>query len=52
VIDRVRFGAVFDFLFFYYQNYSWPAFNVADMGISVGVGLLLLDSFLDSRRKR
>ena len=52
VIDRVRFGAVFDFLFFYYQQYSWPAFNVADMGISVGVGLLLLDSFLDSRRKR
>lgn len=52
VIDRVRFGAVFDFLFFYYQSYSWPAFNVADMGISLGVGLLLLDSFLDSRRKR
>jgi signal peptidase II len=52
VIDRVRFGAVFDFLSFYYQSYAWPAFNVADSGISVGVGLLLLDSFLDSRRKR
>lgn len=51
VIDRVRFGAVFDFLFFYYQQYSWPAFNIADTGISVGVGLLLIDSLLDSRRK-
>ncbi len=44
VIDRVRFGAVFDFLFFYYQQYSWPAFNVADMAISVGVVVLLVDS--------
>lgn len=52
VIDRVRFGAVFDFLFFYYQTYSWPAFNVADMGISVGVGLLLIDGLLDGRRRR
>lgn len=51
VIDRVRFGAVFDFLFFYYQQYSWPAFNLADAGISLGVGLLLIDSLLDSRRK-
>ena len=38
---RVRFGAVFDILFFYYQQYSWPAFNLADTGISLGVGLLL-----------
>lgn len=43
VIDRVRLGAVFDFLDFYLGNWHWPAFNVADSAISVGVVLLLLD---------
>ncbi|MFY8106734.1 MAG: signal peptidase II [Elstera sp.] len=51
VIDRVRFGAVFDFLLFYYQQYSWPAFNVADMGISVGVGVLLIESLVSGKKK-
>jgi len=44
VIDRVRFGAVVDFLDFYVGNYHWPAFNVADSAITVGVILLILDS--------
>ena len=43
VIDRVRLGAVFDFLDFYLGNWHWPAFNLADSAISVGVVLLLLD---------
>lgn len=43
VIDRLRFGAVFDFLDFYVGSYHWPAFNVADSCISVGVVLLLWD---------
>lgn len=43
VIDRFRFGAVFDFLDFHAFGYHWPAFNVADTGITVGVGLILLD---------
>ncbi len=43
--DRVTLGYVVDFLYFHYQSFYWPAFNVADSAICVGVGLLLLDSF-------
>lgn len=43
--DRVTLGYVVDFLNFHYQDLYWPAFNVADSAICVGVGLLLLDSF-------
>ena len=43
VIDRLRFGAVFDFLDVYWGNYHWPAFNLADSAIVTGVFLLLLD---------
>lgn len=42
VIDRVKFGAVVDFLDFYLGTYHWPAFNVADSAICVGVVLLIL----------
>lgn len=45
LIDRVAYGYVVDFLDFYWGNYHFPAFNVADSGISVGAALLLLDSF-------
>ncbi len=42
-IDRLRFGYVIDFLDFHYQHtWSYPAFNVADSAIVVGVGLLLV----------
>lgn len=41
VIDRLRFGAVVDFLDFHVAGWHWPAFNVADSAISVGVALLL-----------
>lgn len=41
VIDRVRFGAVVDFLDFHVAGWHWPAFNVADSAITVGVALLL-----------
>lgn len=44
VIDRVRFGAVVDFLDFHIAGYHWPAFNVADSAITVGVVLLILES--------
>ena len=40
LIDRVRFGAVVDFVDLHARGYHWPAFNVADSGISVGVVLL------------
>jgi len=46
IIDRLRFGAVFDFLDFHAFGWHWPAFNIADSAIVVGVGLLLLDGFL------
>lgn len=41
VIDRLRFGAVADFFHFHLGSFSYPAFNVADAGICVGVALLL-----------
>lgn len=41
-IDRLWQGAVTDFLFFYVGRYGWPAFNVADAAISVGVVLMLI----------
>lgn len=44
LIDRIRWGYVVDFLDFYYGGYHWPAFNVADMAITGGVILLVLDS--------
>jgi len=42
LIDRVRFGAVVDFVDLHVQGYHWPAFNVADSSITVGVALLAL----------
>ncbi len=46
VIDRVRFGHVTDFIQVYYQQYVWPAFNIADSAISVGaVGLIVFSLF-------
>jgi signal peptidase II len=49
LIDRLRYGAVVDFLDFYYRDYHWYAFNVADAAIVTGVGLLLLDSLIRAR---
>ncbi|WP_230785960.1 signal peptidase II [Aurantimonas coralicida] len=44
ILDRLRHGAVTDFLDFYVAAYHWPAFNLADVGIVSGVSLLLLES--------
>jgi signal peptidase II len=43
LIDRARLGFVVDFLDLYWRNHHWPTFNVADVGITVGVVLLLID---------
>jgi signal peptidase II len=41
MIDRIRFGKVVDFLDFYIRSYHWPAFNVADSAITVGVTIFI-----------
>lgn len=45
VVDRLMHGAVVDFLHFYVGRFSWPAFNLADSAITVGVALMLWSSF-------
>ncbi len=54
VIDRMRYGAVVDFLDLYIPGTTWPhwpAFNVADSAIVVGVGLIILDGLIAERAK-
>ena len=49
MIDRIQDGSVIDFLDFHWHGYHWPAFNVADMCITLGVIGLLLVSFRNQR---
>ncbi len=49
LIDRVAYGHVVDFLDFYIKDYHWPAFNVADSGICVGVGIYMILTFHQAR---
>lgn len=51
VIDRLAHGAVVDFIYFHVGSFQWPAFNVADSAITVGVVLLLADSLFPGREK-
>jgi signal peptidase II len=51
LLDRVRFGEVIDFLDFYVNGYHWPAFNVADAAISVGVFFLILHFAMDKKEE-
>ena len=51
-LDRLRHGAVVDFLDFHWAGYHFPAFNVADAAISVGAVCLILDELLRVRRGR
>jgi signal peptidase II len=53
--DRLVYGKVVDFLDFHAAGWHWPAFNVADSAITVGAGILILESFMhrgDAREKR
>ncbi len=50
LVDRIRFGYVIDFIDVHYAGWHWPAFNLADSAIVVGVVLLLLDSLIPGRR--
>jgi signal peptidase II len=49
VVDRLRFGAVIDFLDFHLASWHWPAFNLADSAICLGVAAMLLDGMLSRR---
>ena len=51
LVDRLRLGYVIDYLDVYWREHHWPAFNVADASICVGVGLILLDAFLGPTRE-
>lgn len=46
LVDRVLYGRVTDFIVWKYHGHEWPAFNVADAALCVGVGLMLLDMLL------
>lgn len=49
LIDRMIYGSVIDFLDVFYENWHWPAFNLADSAITVGIGMLLLDALRPQR---
>ena len=51
VTDRMRFGYVIDFIDVQFGSWHYPTFNVADMAICVGAGLLILDMFLSKRKE-
>jgi lipoprotein signal peptidase len=50
VIDRLRIGFVVDFLYFHLGEYGWPAFNIADSLIVVGIGVLVFDGMFLSHK--
>lgn len=50
VFDRLVHGFVVDYLDFYWGNYHWPAFNLADAAICIGAGLIILDGFRTSKK--
>jgi len=51
LIDRFRYGEVVDFLDFHLSSYHWPAFNVADSAICVGIGLMALQLLKGDHKK-
>jgi len=50
VIDRILYGYVVDFIRVHYESWYFPAFNVADSAITIGAGLLILDTFLQPKQ--
>lgn len=52
LFDRYRYGGVADFLDFHLLGYHWPAFNIADSAITIGVAFIILDSYLESRSEK
>jgi signal peptidase II len=52
VIDRIRLGAVVDFIHFHWDRAYFPAFNIADSAITVGAACLLLDALLEPKKAK
>ncbi len=52
LVDRLRYGKVVDFFLLYWDKYVFPNFNVADIGITVGVGLLILFLTLNGEKRQ
>jgi len=52
LIDRFRIGEVIDFFDFHISSFHWPAFNIADSSITIGIGLILVEIFTRDRSKR
>ena len=52
LIDRISFGVVTDFILWRYENHEWPVFNVADIVLVVGVGLMFIDIQKEGRREK
>ncbi len=51
IVDRVRLGAVFDFLDFHFAGHHWPAFNLADSFICIGAVIIILQSLFTPNQK-
>lgn len=52
VIDRIWLGYVVDFIQIYYQQWSWPAFNIADSAITIGVIMIVIEGIQEYRHER
>lgn len=50
LFDRMYHGFVVDFLDFYWGNYHWPAFNIADSAICLGAALIIIDGFVNDKK--
>lgn len=52
LFERIYFGAVTDFVLWRYKQHRWPVFNVADVVLVVGVGLMMIDIIIEGRREK
>jgi len=51
LIDRLLYGEVIDFLEFYHASFYWPAFNIADSAICIGIGLMAVELLIRDHKK-